>query len=70
MYSWKTNWRKLNIVDNRDDNSCPAERELFFANYSKKDKFILELARKLDSEGVKVIMCSCDADTTIVKVAL
>ena len=38
-----------NIVDIRDDNSCQAERELFFAKYSKKEKFILKLDRKLES---------------------
>ena len=50
--------------------SCPAERELFFTNYSNKEKFISDLSRKLESEGVKVVICSRDADTTIVKVAL
>ena len=40
--------KKFYIVDIRDDNPCPAERELFFANYSNKEKFIPELARKLE----------------------
>lgn len=54
--------KKLNIVDILDGNPCPVEQELFFANYNNKDKFISELARMLESEGVNVVMCSCDAD--------
>ena len=63
-------WEKLDIVDIRDDNFWPAEQGLFFANYSNKDNFISELARKLEKEGVKAVMCSLDTDTTIVKVFL
>ena len=66
----KRTGKKLNIVHIREDNSCPAERELFFANYNNKKKLISELARTLDSKGVKVAMCSHNADTTILKVAL
>ena len=60
----------LNAVDICDDNPCPLDQELFFANYSNKEKFISELARKLESESVNVVMCSRDAGTTIIKVAL
>ena len=66
----KRTGKKLSVIDIHDDNPCPAEREFFFANYSNKEKCISELARKLESEDIKVLMCSHDTDTTIVKVAL
>ena len=66
----KRTGKVLNVVDICDDNPYSSDQELFFANYSNKEKFISELARKLEDEGVNVVMCSRDADTTIVKVAL
>ena len=60
----------LNAVDICDDNPFPLDQELFFAYYSNKEKFISELARKLESESVNVVICSRDAGTTIIKVAL
>ena len=48
----------LNIVDIRDDNPCPSDREHFSANYTSKGNFISELA------CVKYIMYSSDADTS------
>ena len=66
----KQTGKKLNIVDIRDDNPCSGVRELFFVNYSNKEEFNSELARKLDSDGVSVVMCSRDGNTTVVKVSL
>ena len=66
----KQTGKKLNIVDIRDDNPCSGVRELFFVNYSNKEEFNSELTRKLDSDGVSVVMCSRDGNTTVVKVSL
>ena len=60
----------LNAVDIWYDSPCPSDQEIFFANYSNKDRFISGLAREIESKGVNAVICSRDADTTIVKVAL
>ena len=60
----------VNTVNICDNNPFPSDQELFIANYSNKEKFFSEVARKLQSECVNVVMCSRDADTTLVKVPL
>ena len=66
----KRTGKMLNAVDICGDKPCPSHQELFFADYSNKEKFSSELAQKLESEGVNAVMCLRDAGTTIVKVAL
>ena len=56
------------IVSN--DVSCPADKIEFLSNYSNKAEFIDFLANALKSNGFRVVQCTSDADTTIVKTAL
>jgi 5'-3' exonuclease len=39
-------------------------------NYTNKEKFVKLLAERLEVNGIEVVRCPSDADTTIVKVAM
>ena len=58
------------LIEIRKENNCPFDGAEFFNNYSNKQSFINKLAAILESNGFKVVLCSSDADTTIVKTAL
>ena len=49
---------------------CTNDRNEFLTNYTNKENFVTALAAKLEANGIKVVPCPSDADTTIVKVAL
>ena len=64
---------------------CSTDRNEFLTNYTKKILLLLwllnwkltvsklfsaALAAKLEADGIKVVFCPSDADTTLVKVAL
>ena len=57
-------------VEVRDNNPCPSDRSEFLTNYTNKQSFVNALGEKLKEQGLEVVLCPCDADTTIVKVAL
>jgi hypothetical protein len=56
-------------VDIKGNNSCPANRTMFFGNYHNKENFVKALAINLKNK-FKVIECPSDADTSIVKESL
>ena len=66
----KRSGKMLQVVEISDTNPCPSDRDLFLANYTNKQTFVSALAAKLELSGVNAILCSSDADTTIVKTAL
>ena len=47
-----------------------AHRNEFLTNYNNKEKIVNTLAAKLEGSSVKPVLCSSDADTTIVKTEL
>ena len=57
-------------LETHDQYHCPSERNVFLSNYTNKENFVMALATKLELDGFEVVLCPCDADTTIVKVAL
>ena len=57
-------------VEIHDQYHCPSERKVFLSNYTNKENFVVALATKLELDGFEVVLCPCDADTTLVKVAL
>ena len=48
---------------------CTTDRNEVLTNYTKKENFVTALAAKLEVNGINVVLCPSDADTTIVKVA-
>ena len=57
-------------VEIHDQYHCPSERKVFLSNYTNKENLVMALATKLELDGFEVVLCPCDADTTIVKVVL
>ena len=55
------------LVEISDSNMYISDQSKFFANYSNKEQFILNLSAKLESSGAYTIICQSDADTTIDK---
>ena len=58
------------VVEISDGNACPSDRAEFLANYTNEQKFVNLLARKLELQGFKAVLCPSDADTTITKTCL
>ena len=62
--------RICQTVEVNDQNPCPSDRTTFLKNYTNKEKFVKLLAERLEMNGIEVVRCPSDADTTIVKVAM
>lgn len=62
--------RQAQVIEIRNDNECPSDRDNFLTNYVNKQEFVNTLASELENRGIKCILCPSDADTTIVKTAL
>ena len=58
------------IVEIKETNNCPTDRDTFLKYYVNKGSFVKSLAVKLRSLEFQVFECPSDADTTIVKVVM
>ena len=54
-------------VEIDDSNMSTTNRNDFLRNYNKKEKFVAILALKLKTISIRVVCCSSDTGTTIVK---
>ena len=49
---------------------CTIDRNELLTNYTNKENFVTALTAKLKANGIKVVLCPSDADTTIAKSAM
>ena len=62
--------RILQTVEIDESYMCTTDKNDFLTNYTNKENFVTALAAKLEANGIKVVLCPSDTDTTIVKVPL
>ena len=58
------------VVDVSINNCSPTDSSEFLSSISNKKSLISFLGNKMENEGIKVVFCDTDADTTIVKKAI
>ena len=66
----KRSGKVSSVIEFKDSNICPTDRDTLLSNYQNKEGFVKLLATSLKTFGFQVVECPSDADTTIVKVAI